>query len=42
MACAVHHILIHGADIIESLELPIGAYSEEALEARNNYIRAFR
>lgn len=39
---SVHLILIHGADIMASLELPIGAYSEEALEARNKNIRAFR
>ena len=42
MPSAVHLVLIHGADIIDSLELPIGAYSEEALEARNKNIRAFR
>ena len=39
---SVHLILIHRADIMASLELPIGAFSEEALEARNKNILAFR
>ena len=42
MPSGVHYIFIHGADIIECLELPMGMYSEEALEANNKNIRAFR
>ena len=30
MPARVHKLLIHGAEIIRSLELPIGAYSEKA------------
>lgn len=37
----MHLVLVHGADIMETFELPIGTYSEEALEARNKHIRAF-
>ena len=33
MPASVHKILIHGADIIESLPLPIGQLSEDVLEA---------
>lgn len=42
MPPSLHIILIHGADIMETLELPMGAYSEEALEASNKYVRSFR
>ena len=42
MPSGVHYIFIHGADIIECLELPMGMYSEEALEANSKNIRAFR
>ena len=42
MTATVHKILIHGADVIASLELPIGAYSEEAQEARNKHNRQYR
>ena len=39
---SVHLVLIHGADIMKSLEMPIGAHSDEALEPQNKNIRAFR
>lgn len=42
MPSSVHKVLIHGADIIESVSLPLGMMSEEALEARNKDIRNFR
>ena len=42
MPATVHKVLIHGADVIASLELPIGAYSEEAQEARNKHNRQYR
>ncbi|KAG4073854.1 hypothetical protein HA402_014059 [Bradysia odoriphaga] len=35
-------VLIHGADVIATLNLPIGVYSEEAQEARNKEFRYFR
>lgn len=42
MPSSVHKILIHGADIISNVSLPIGMMSEEALEARNKDLRNFR
>ena len=42
MPASLHKILVHGADIIGGLELPIGAYSEEAQEARNKHNRQYR
>lgn len=42
MPPSVHKILFHGADIIASLNLPIGLYSEEASEARNKDFRQIR
>lgn len=42
MPQSVHKILIHGADIIEKVSLPIGMMSEEALEARNKDFRSYR
>lgn len=42
MPSSVHKILIHGADIINSVSLPIGMMSEEAQEARNKDLRNFR
>lgn len=42
MPPSVHKILIHGADIIEKVSLPIGMMSEEALEARNKDFRSYR
>ena len=42
MPSSVHMVLAHGADIVAAMELPIGLFSEEALEARNKNIRSFR
>ena len=39
---SVHKILIHGADIIKHVPLPIGMMSEEALEAKNKDLRKYR
>lgn len=38
----MHKILVHGCDIIEYFNLPIGLLSEEALEARHKDIRKHR
>lgn len=42
MPSSVHKILIHGADIISNVSLPIGMMSEEAQEARNKDLRNYR
>jgi len=42
MPSSVHKILVHGADIIKTVSLPIGMMSEEALEARNKDMRNYR
>lgn len=42
MPASVHKILIHGADVIDQLILPIGHLSEEAQEARNKDYRNIR
>lgn len=42
MPPSVHKVLFHGADIIKSLNLPIGLYSEEAQEARNKDFKRIR
>lgn len=42
MPSSVHKLLLHGADIIEAALLPIGMFSEEALEARNKDFRRYR
>ena len=42
MTFLLHKILIHGADIINHVSLPIGMMSEEAQESRNKDIRNFR
>lgn len=42
MPPSVHKILFHGGDIIASLNLPIGLYSEEAQEARNKDFKRIR
>ena len=39
MPSSEHKILIHGADVIDSLVLPIGQLSEEALESRHKDCR---
>ena len=41
MLSSVHKVLIHGAEIINNIVVPIGM-SEEALEARNENVRNFR
>ena len=42
MPPSVHKVLFHGSDIIKSLNLPIGLYSEEAQEARNKDFKRIR
>ncbi|CAH0381175.1 unnamed protein product [Bemisia tabaci] len=42
MSPTAHKVLIHGAEIVKSMELPIGQYTEEALEAQNKVYRLFR
>ena len=42
MPPSVHKVLIHGANIIKSFDLPIGCYSEEAQEANNKIFRLAR
>ena len=39
---SVHKLLEHGLQVSQTLELPIGMYSEEALEALNKEIRKAR
>lgn len=39
MPASLHRLLIHGADIIASFNLPIGCFSEEGAEARNKHYR---
>ena len=38
----IHKILIHAADIVNGIALPIGHMSEEAQEARNKDVRRYR
>ena len=40
MPPTVHEVLLHGGDIINAFELPIGYFTEEAIESRNE-IRKF-
>lgn len=42
MPSSLHKILFHGADIIKFAGLPIGMFSEEAMEARNKDFRNIR
>ena len=42
MPQSLHKILIHGAEVIESLSLPIGLLSEEAQEARSKNLKKYR
>lgn len=42
MPASLHRILIHGADIVKVAALPIGMFSEEALESRNKDLRRYR
>lgn len=39
---SIHKLLIHGADIIETFDLPIGYYSEESQEGSNKVFRDAR
>lgn len=42
MPASLHKILLHGADIIDSFDIPIGKLSEEAQEARNKDFKMYR
>ena len=42
MPQSLHKILIHGADVIQQFNLPIGSLSKEAQEARNKEFRKYR
>ncbi|KAE8738513.1 hypothetical protein FOCC_FOCC016004 [Frankliniella occidentalis] len=42
MPPSIHMILVHGVDIMKSIDLPMGAYTEEALKALNKYDRLYR
>lgn len=42
MPSSVHKVLVHGCEIIEHFELPIGQLSEDALEARHKEVRKYR
>lgn len=42
MPSTIHKVLVHGCDIIEFFELPIGELSEDALEARHKDFRKIR
>jgi len=42
MPASVHKILLHGADIIKNVLLPIGQLSEEVIEARHKEFRKKR
>ncbi len=42
MPSSLHKILIHGDEIIKSAALPIGMFSEEALESRNKDFKIYR
>lgn len=42
MSASVHKLLIHGADIIKSLPLPIGCLSEDVIESRHKDYKILR
>lgn len=42
MPASLHRILIRGSEIIKATPLPIGMFSEEALESRNKDFRKYR
>lgn len=42
MPPSVHKVLLHGADLMDCFDLPIGTFSEEAQEARNKDFRNVR
>lgn len=41
MPASLHKILLHGANIIDSFDIPIGKLSEEAQEAQNNDFKMY-
>ena len=42
MPQSVHKMLLHGADVVERKEVPVGLLSEEAQESRNKDVKNFR
>lgn len=42
MPSTIHKVLVHGCDILDFFELPIGQLSEDALEARHKEFRKIR
>lgn len=42
MSASVHKLLIHGADIIKALPLPVGLFSEDVLEAAQKEYKSLR
>ena len=42
MPVSVHKVLVHGTAVVQALPLPLGKLSEEAQEARNKDVRAYR
>ena len=42
MPISLHKVLVHGPAVVEALPLPLGKLSEEAQEARNKDVRAYR
>lgn len=42
MTPTLHKILVHGADTLRNMPLPVGQMSEEAAEARNKILREYR
>ena len=42
MPSSVHKVLVHGCDIVDFFEFPIGQLSEDALEARHKEFRKIR
>lgn len=42
MSASVHKLLIHGADIIKSLKLPVGQLSEDVIEAGHKSYKNLR
>ena len=42
MPASLHKMIIHGHNIIDTLSLPIGLYSEESGESRNKNTKTYR
>ena len=42
MPQSVHKMLLHGADVVDRKEVPVGLPSEEAQESRNKDIKSFQ